>query len=283
MNMKGNVRSILEAQFGDHNCAIYNSNQDLDVLLAKYFEYGLDNNQFCIWVTPGADRESDARKTLQNMLPDSKRHLIKDHIEFVDCNDFYLKGGSLKPDLILEQWVDKLHWATNNGYDGIRASGDLGWFNEKDWPILMDYESKVNSVIEPSNISTLCSYPLYKLGTSQILDVMQHHKFVITKKNGEWHMFEPLWDKLTPEVRVIKPITTTSPDYQISGGILTPVIYPEKCDGCGLCIEVCKRNALYLEHNKIAVRKEAHCDWCTDCEAICPTGAIACPFEITMA
>ena len=147
----------------------------------------------------------------------------------------------------------------------------------------MDYESKVNSVIEPSNISTLCSYPLYKLGTSQILDVMQHHKFVITKKNGGWHMFEPLWDKLTPEVRVIKPITTTSPDYQISGGILTPVIYPEKCDGCGLCIEVCKRNALYLEHNKIAVRKEAHCDWCTDCEAICPTGAIACPFEITMA
>jgi ferredoxin len=22
------------------------------------------------------------------------------------------------------------------------------------------------------------------------------------------------------------------------------------------------------------------CDWCTDCEAVCSTGAISCPFEI---
>jgi ferredoxin len=24
------------------------------------------------------------------------------------------------------------------------------------------------------------------------------------------------------------------------------------------------------------------CDWCTDCEAVCLTGAISCPFEIIL-
>jgi len=62
-----------------------------------------------------------------------------------------------------------------------------------------------------------------------------------------------------------------------------PVIYPERCSGCGLCVSVCAHDALVLVDNIITIFvTEEECDWCTMCEAVCPTGAITCPFEIVI-
>jgi MinD superfamily P-loop ATPase len=59
-----------------------------------------------------------------------------------------------------------------------------------------------------------------------------------------------------------------------------PIIDPEKCDGCGLCVSVCGCNALAIVNKIVAIIEAVECDWCTDCEAVCSTGAISCPFEI---
>ena len=61
-----------------------------------------------------------------------------------------------------------------------------------------------------------------------------------------------------------------------------PVIDPEKCDGCGLCVGVCHLNALAIVNNSITLIGTVECDWCTDCEAVCLAGAISCPFEIIL-
>ncbi len=61
-----------------------------------------------------------------------------------------------------------------------------------------------------------------------------------------------------------------------------PVVDQEKCDGCGLCLSVCERNALVLVDNIITVIETEECGWCTVCEAVCPTGAISCSFEIVI-
>jgi len=59
-----------------------------------------------------------------------------------------------------------------------------------------------------------------------------------------------------------------------------PIIDHGKCDGCGLCVGVCHLNALAIVDNVITIIATVECDWCTDCELVCPTGAISCPFEI---
>lgn len=64
--------------------------------------------------------------------------------------------------------------------------------------------------------------------------------------------------------------------------IEVPVIDPEKCNGCGLCVEVCQQNALILIGEVVAVNAAAECDWCTDCEIVCMEGAVTCPFEIVI-
>ena len=61
-----------------------------------------------------------------------------------------------------------------------------------------------------------------------------------------------------------------------------PVIDREKCNGCGLCISVCRCGALVLENGIISIIETDDCGWCTQCEAVCATGAITCPFEIVI-
>jgi MinD superfamily P-loop ATPase len=64
--------------------------------------------------------------------------------------------------------------------------------------------------------------------------------------------------------------------------IEVPVIDPEKCNGCGLCVEVCQQNALILIGEVVTINAAAECNWCTDCEIVCLEGALTCPFEIVL-
>ncbi len=61
-----------------------------------------------------------------------------------------------------------------------------------------------------------------------------------------------------------------------------PVVDQDKCDGCGLCLSVCNCHALVMVGTLVMVVETEDCGWCLQCETVCPTGAIACPFEIVI-
>ncbi len=59
-----------------------------------------------------------------------------------------------------------------------------------------------------------------------------------------------------------------------------PVLDPTKCDGCGLCVTVCRCGALVMTGETVTLVQVDDCGWCCDCELVCETGALQCPFEI---
>ena len=73
-------------------------------------------------------------------------------------------------------------------------------------------------------------------------------------------------------------------DYQFAGKTMQmieiPIINIEKCQGCGLCVSICKSGSIVLIDKKATIIEMPDCDWCTLCEAVCPNGAITCPFRI---
>ena len=60
------------------------------------------------------------------------------------------------------------------------------------------------------------------------------------------------------------------------------VFDPNRCDGCGICVTVCRCGALALDSGIIKIIDAGECGWCKDCELVCPTGALQCPYEIVL-
>jgi nitroreductase/NAD-dependent dihydropyrimidine dehydrogenase PreA subunit len=53
-----------------------------------------------------------------------------------------------------------------------------------------------------------------------------------------------------------------------------PRLDPDRCTGCGLCLDVCPSDVLALEKGKITLAREG-CFGCDHCAAVCPAEAIA--------
>ena len=60
----------------------------------------------------------------------------------------------------------------------------------------------------------------------------------------------------------------------------TPIIYAYRCTGCGTCVEQCPVGVLTQREGKATLAEPDACTYCTLCEDVCPTDAIALPFIV---
>ncbi len=63
---------------------------------------------------------------------------------------------------------------------------------------------------------------------------------------------------------------------------VVPEIDSGKCTGCGDCVAKCPTHAVALVDGKSVIVRPEDCDYCTECEVLCPSGAVRCPFEIVL-
>ena len=61
-----------------------------------------------------------------------------------------------------------------------------------------------------------------------------------------------------------------------------PVVDELLCNGCGLCVTVCRCGALLMQDGRVKALYVDECGWCGLCELVCPQGAITCPYEIVI-
>lgn len=51
-------------------------------------------------------------------------------------------------------------------------------------------------------------------------------------------------------------------------------LYPQRCAGCGRCLEVCPRNVLEKDGNKVRISDRDSCMECGACALNCPFSAL---------
>jgi signal transduction histidine kinase len=185
--------------WGTHACLFYRTKEDLINILVPYFKAGLENNEFCMWITSDPLDPAEAKKALKNAMPDFDKYLTKGQIEILPHDHWYLDKGVFDRQRVMKGWMDKLNLALNNGYAGARVSGNTTWLNEEFWGSFIEYEHQLNETIDRLPIIAVCTYCLDGCGTSEIVDVANNHQLAIIEKEGRWKLAKNAERKLSEE------------------------------------------------------------------------------------
>jgi len=188
--VKTGIDIIGEVPWGTHFCQFYQTKEDLLDTLVPYFKAGLENNEFCMWITSDPLSAEEAGKAMHLAVSDFADRLSRGQIEILPHTDWYLKGGSFDQQRVLDGWVDKLNAAVAAGYAGLRLTGNTFWLEKQDWESFTDYEAAVNGVIGKYHMLALCTYSLDKCGATEVMDVIRNHEFALIRKEGQWEIIE---------------------------------------------------------------------------------------------
>ncbi len=181
---------IDDVPWGTHFCQFYENKEDLIEVLVPYFKTGLENNEFCMWVTSQPLEVEDAKEALRKAVPDIDVYLEKGQLEIILYYPWYVKDGAFDSDRVLNGWIEKLKTALANGYDGLRLTGNTFWLEKEDWNDFVDYEKKVDNVIGNYQMIALCTYNLDRCNATEIIDVVVNHQFALIRKKGKWEQIE---------------------------------------------------------------------------------------------
>lgn len=187
---KSGIGTIGDVRWGTHFCQFYRTKQDLIDILVPYFKAGLENNEFCIWVTSSDLWEDEVREAMRRAMPDFDRYLEKGSIEIVPHTQWYLKDGIFDRHRVLRDWVKKHDAALQRGYDGLRLTGNTFWLEKALWKDFDEYENTVNSVIGNYRMIAICTYSLERCTASEVIDVVQSHQFALIKRENRWARIE---------------------------------------------------------------------------------------------
>jgi len=189
--MKGKLREtgidvVDGVPWGTHFCQFYQTKEDLLDILVPYFKEGLENNEFCIWVTSEPLKEEEAKEAMRGALPHFDKYLKKGQIEVVPHSESYLEDGVFDQERVLNAWIDKLEGGLTRGYDGMRVTGNISWLEKRDWRDFTRYEEKINGTIDKYKMIAMCSYSLEGCGPTELIEVMENHRFALVRREGQW-------------------------------------------------------------------------------------------------
>jgi hypothetical protein len=183
------IALVGDLPWGSHFCQFYQTKSDLLDILVPYFQAGLENNEFCVWVTSDFFTTEEAIAALEQGVPGFPECLARRQIEIFPYTDWYLKGGSFDLKRTLDMWMEKHDEALSRGFAGMRVSGTPYWIdNKRDWDDFACYEAEINNVIGGTKLLVLCSYSLQKCGVAEIMDVVKNHEFALAMSQGTWQI-----------------------------------------------------------------------------------------------
>jgi PAS domain S-box-containing protein len=133
---------------------------------------------------------AEAERALKQAVPDFARHLALGQIEIVSHAHWYLQDGRFDPLRVRQGWIDKLEQGLAQGYAGLRLAANVSWLAREEWDRFGEYEEKLDELFRKLPILAVCAYALAGCSSADMLDVVRHHRFSLTRRHGVWERLE---------------------------------------------------------------------------------------------
>ncbi|MDB5578443.1 MAG: Bacterial regulatory, luxR family protein [Bradyrhizobium sp.] len=194
---KMGIRVASEMPWGSHICLFYETKEDLLDTNVAYIKAGLESNEYCVWAISEPITEEEARAVLRRDVPDLDNR-AGTQFEILLGYDWYLKGDEFDSKKITGGWHEKLQFALDKGFDGLRISGNAFWLEHNRWSEFREYEQELDEALRDRPMLVLCTYSLGASRAVDLLDVARAHQFTIARRRGQWEFLE------TPELKQAK-------------------------------------------------------------------------------
>ncbi|PWB66134.1 MAG: hypothetical protein C3F14_04550, partial [Deltaproteobacteria bacterium] len=146
-----------------------------------YFRAGLENNEFCVWVTSRILGEEDAVKALRKAVPGFRSRAAAGQMEVVPFSRWKARGGRTGNAILAS--IDK---AIARGFDGLRLAchaipGKEGGKSLSHWE---------TDAIRSNNVIAAFLYPRDSFDALGLMEVVKNHRFALVRNADRWEIIE---------------------------------------------------------------------------------------------
>jgi DNA-binding CsgD family transcriptional regulator len=179
--------------WGSHFCIFYETRRDLLDVLVPFFDAGLEQNEFCLWVVGCHEFVTIKRaaEALQKCVPRLEESLRKARIQIITHEQLFGVRGRLDVKTAIARVGEKATDALAKGFSGLRWNGSPTWvrLNLKARRY-REFEREIDTLFEGQRMIATCTFPLALTGAQEILDAARTHQFTLTVRNGLWKRVE---------------------------------------------------------------------------------------------
>ncbi len=164
-----------------HICAFFHSREEEYNVLMPFIKDGFERGDKAFHII-GSHLRDDHLSRLLGFGIDAEELERRKQLEICVWEDAYLRsGGSFDLNDMLELIQDVLQAGKTDGYNNTRLIAHMEWSLE-DRPGVRDlvqYESRLNEVLQHYQDPVICVYDLAKFGAGTVIDILRTHPMVI--------------------------------------------------------------------------------------------------------
>ena len=161
---------------GYHACCIYSSDHERRLHLTRFVSEGIRAGEKVICATYDSTIE-DLLADLASAGLDPATLTDSRQLVIVTSTEAYVEGGCFSVERALQRIEDRIVEAKEEGYPGVRTTGDMMWMEglpgTRD--AFLEYEARVNRIIEAHGSSALCLYDRNHFSAANLLHCLSVH------------------------------------------------------------------------------------------------------------
>jgi hypothetical protein len=182
MEMNDRSVQIAGSPLGRHRhiCAFFNSLDEQHRVLRSFVTDALRQGEKVIHIVDPALREEHLKRFRETGI-DVDRAIASGQLDVRLWLGVYLHGGRFDKERALASVEELLGSGAAAGYPGSRLLGQVEWALLEGGSVddLLEYETRINSVITKYDQPAMCAYDLSRLRASVVIDIMRTHPVVI--------------------------------------------------------------------------------------------------------
>jgi hypothetical protein len=154
----------------------YRDERDLLDVVPPFIRAGLEDGEYCLWVTGPPVSNQDAIQTLTVILPTTQQYVQQGQLEIVPYASWYLRAGEFDYQLVTQRWLARTHYVERMEFAGMRITGSPVWLaTPEQWAQFGKFELKVHESMGNEHVIALCTYRATQCDEDNMAQVYKTH------------------------------------------------------------------------------------------------------------